>query len=73
MDSLTQRAKRWIKYLIAIVVGNVVYFLLGPHLPPTAQHRPYRADIGLFVDLWFCLAVYGLIELLVFLAPRYRR
>ena len=72
-DAMDPGAKRWIKYLIAIVVGNVVYFLLAPHLPPAAQHRPYRADIGLFVDLWFCVAVYGLIELLVFLARRYRR
>ncbi len=73
MNVLTPRAKRWIKYLIAIVVGNLVYFVLSPHLPPVAQHEPYHADIGLFVDLWFCVAIYGLIELLIFLARRPRR
>lgn len=72
MDSLTPGAKRWTKYLIAIVLGNLIYFIIEPHLPPAAQHRPYRADIGLFVDLWFCVALYGLIELLVFLARRRR-
>lgn len=70
MDAFTPRAKRWIKYLVAIVIGNLIYFVLTPHLPPAARHHPYHADIGLFVDLWFCVAVYGLIELLLFLARR---
>ena len=61
---------RWIKYLIAIVVGNAIYFILVPHLPPAARHHPYHADLGLFVDLWFCVAIYGVIELLIFLAQR---
>jgi hypothetical protein len=69
---MTPRVKRWIKYLIAIVVGNLIYFGIAPHLPPAARHRPYRADIGLFVDLWVCVAVYGLIELLASLAHRRR-
>ncbi len=72
MDGLTPGAKRWIKYLIAIVIGNLVYFALAPHLPPAARHHPYHADLGLFVDLWFCVAVYGLVELLMFLRERTR-
>src|SRR5690348_18022094 len=70
MVDFSPTAKRWIKYLIAIVAGNLIYLFTAPHLPPAARHHPYRADIGLFVDLWFCVAVYGLIELLVFLARR---
>jgi hypothetical protein len=70
MDALTPRTKRWIKYLIAIVIGNLVYLFLSPHLPPAARHQPYHADIGLFVDLWFCVATYGLIELLIFVVRR---
>lgn len=66
-------ARRWIKYLIAIVAGNIIYFAIAPHLPPAARHHPYRADIGLFVDLWFCVVVYGLTELLVSMAHRRRR
>lgn len=70
MVDFNPTAKRWIKYLIAIVAGNLIYLFTAPQLPPAARHHPYRADIGLFVDLWFCVAVYGLIELLVFLARR---
>ncbi|HET9180204.1 MAG TPA: hypothetical protein VFQ24_17755 [Terriglobia bacterium] len=70
MIDFSPTAKRWIKYLIAIVAGNLIYFIVAPHLPPAARHRPYRADIGLFVDLWFCVMAYGLIELLAFLGRR---
>jgi hypothetical protein len=70
---MTATAKRWVKYLIAIVTGNLIYFSLESRFPPAAQHRPYHADIGLFVDLWFCVAVYGLIELALFARQRLRR
>lgn len=73
MVDFSPAAKRWIKYLIAIVAGNLIYFVTSPHLPPAARHHPYRADIGLFVDLWFCVVVYGLIELALFLVRRRRR
>jgi len=69
---MSPRTKRWIKYLIAIVVGNAIYFSLEPHLPPVIQHRPYHADLGMFVDLWFCVLVYGLLELLTFFTTRAR-
>lgn len=58
---------RWTKYLAAVVLGNALYFSLAPHLPPAARHEPLRIDLGVLVDFWFCLAVYGLIELVVFL------
>ena len=70
---MSSRLTRWIKYLIAIVIGNGVYFSLESHLPPIAQHHPYHTDLGLFVDLWFCVAVYGLIETLILLKDRIRR
>ena len=73
MSMMSPRTKRWIKYLIAIVVGNGVYFSLQSSFPPAAQHHPYHADLGMFVDLWFCVAVYGLIEMLILLAQRIRR
>ncbi|MGH9405751.1 MAG: hypothetical protein ACRD3D_07950 [Terriglobia bacterium] len=56
------RLHRWIKYLSAVVVGNILYFELSPFLPPRARHRNLL-DWGTFVDLWFCLLVYGVIEL----------
>ncbi|HVP43312.1 MAG TPA: hypothetical protein VMS96_07755 [Terriglobales bacterium] len=51
------------KSLVAVLAGNALYFLLMPQLPPAARHAPGRLDLGLAVDLWFCLVAYGLIEL----------
>jgi len=48
--------------LLAVVLGNVVYFLLTPSLPPAARHRPFQLDLGIVVDFWFCLVAYGLIR-----------
>ena len=48
--------------LVAIVLGNVVYFLLLPSLPPAARHRPFQLDLGMVLDFWFCLVAYGLIR-----------
>jgi hypothetical protein len=65
----------WIKlfhYLAAIVLGQALYFALAPHLPPMARHKPFQFDLGTVVDFWFCLFVYGLIELAVFLRHRAR-
>jgi hypothetical protein len=36
--------------LIAVLAGNVVYFLLMPHLPPAARHVAPRLDLGVLVD-----------------------
>ena len=56
------RAK-WIKFLVAILLGNALYFALSPHLPLAAQHRSWTVDLGTVVDFWFCLLIYGLLEL----------
>lgn len=50
--------------LIAVLAGNVAYFLLMPHLPPAARHVPQRLDLGVFVDLWLCLVVLGIVKTL---------
>jgi len=52
----------FLQALLAIVLGNVVYFVLAPSFPPAARHRPFRPDLGLVVDFWFCLVAYGLIR-----------
>jgi hypothetical protein len=51
--------------LAAVVLGNAIYFLLMPYLPPSAQHRSYRLlpDLGLLIDFWLCVAIYGVIRL----------
>ena len=48
--------------LVAIVLGNVAYFLLLPSLPSAARHHPFHLDLGMVVDFWFCLVAYGLIR-----------
>ncbi|MBV9073748.1 MAG: hypothetical protein JOZ10_08970 [Acidobacteria bacterium] len=52
--------------LAAVVLGNLIYFLIMPHLPPAAQHRSLHIlpDLGLLVDFWICLVLYGLIAFL---------
>jgi hypothetical protein len=64
---------KWFKYLIAIVLGNGLYFALNHYLPPAVQHHPFKLDLGTLVDFWICLMVYGLLELGAFLHQQGRR
>jgi hypothetical protein len=52
----------FLQALGAIILGNVVYFLLVPSLPAAARHRPLRVDLGMVIDFWFCLVAYGVIR-----------
>ncbi len=52
----------FLQALLAIILGNVVYFALLPTLPLVAQHRPFRVDLGMVLDFWMCLVIYGLIR-----------
>jgi hypothetical protein len=52
----------FLQALLAILLGNVVYFAIVPSLPPVARHRPSQLDLGMVVDFWFCLVAYGLIR-----------
>ena len=57
---------RILKQFAAVVIGSLLYFfVLMAHLPSVLRHVPYRLDWGLLVDLWICLLIYGLIELLL--------
>lgn len=54
----------FLKSLVAVVVGNAIYFLLlMPLLPAAGRHGIARIDLGLAIDFWVCLVVFGLIEL----------
>ena len=54
-----------IQSAVAVLAGNFVYFrILSPFLPPAARHVPFRLDLGLLLDAWVCLFLYGLLELL---------
>lgn len=56
--------KNFWQSLIAVVIGNAIYFLLMPELPRLARHTTFRIDLGLVVDFWICLVIYGLLEFL---------
>ena len=65
-------AERWIKAVVAVIGGNALYYALISHLPPAARHRPFQLDFGVLVDFWFCLFVYGALELVLYLWRRRR-
>ena len=53
--------RRFWHSLLAVLLGNAVYFGCEGFLPPRAQHTPYSIDLGLVVDFWCCLVFYGLL------------
>ena len=56
--------RRWLEYLIAILLAQVIYyFSLVPHLPDVLRHHGSDIDLGMGVDFLVCVAVYGLIRL----------
>jgi len=52
----------FVQSLIAVLAGNLVYFLLMPHFPPAARHNPMKLDLGVLVDFWFCLVFLGIVK-----------
>jgi hypothetical protein len=52
----------FLQALVAIILGNVAYFVLAPSLPAVARHHPLHVDLGMVIDFWFCLVAYGLIR-----------
>jgi len=56
--------RRWLEYLVAILLGNAIYyFSLVPHLPDALRHKLYQMDAGMLLDFAVCAGVYGLIRL----------
>jgi hypothetical protein len=54
---------RWAKALLAVLLGNLVYFAAVPKLPPVARHVPFRLDFGLFLDCVICTALFAALSL----------
>jgi hypothetical protein len=73
LSSPVSKAARvnFVQSFIAVVVGNVVYFLLMPYLPAAARHTQ-KYDLGVVVDFWICLVVFGLIKSLTHWGRRSR-
>ncbi|HEX3876062.1 MAG TPA: hypothetical protein VHW24_03695 [Bryobacteraceae bacterium] len=63
-DELKRAMKaNFLRSLIAVLAGNLIYYSVERYLPVRAQHQIYQLDWGLAVDFWFCLACYGLVRL----------
>ena len=52
----------WMRMLLAILAGNVVYFLAAPVLPSFLAHRVYTVDPGLILDFAICAGIYLLLR-----------
>jgi hypothetical protein len=63
----------FVQSFAAVVAGNLVYFLLMPHLPPVARHVAPRLDLGVLVDFWFCLVALGVVKTLTRWGQRSRQ
>ena len=48
--------------LIAVLAGNLVYFLIMPHLPARLQHEPFKQDLGLVMDFAICFVFFLLVR-----------
>jgi len=48
--------------LIAVLVGNGIYYSVERYLPPRGQHQLYQIDWGLAVDFWICVICYVLVR-----------
>ena len=57
-------ARRWGEYLVAILIGNIIYLFIEPELPNVMRHRfgMFRVDLGLAVDFFICVVVYAVVR-----------
>ena len=54
---------QWMKMLLAILLGNVIYFAIAPRLPNYLHHNLFTIDPGMTLDLLICVGVYLVILL----------
>ena len=57
--------RNWMKMLLAILRGNLFYFLIAPFPPETLTHNIFRFNAGLLLDMAICAVVYLLVRKIV--------
>ncbi len=57
-------SRNFIESLVAVLGGNLAYFLLMPQLPEGVRHAPQSIDLGLLVDFGFCAVALGCVRAL---------
>jgi len=69
-DVDAHRSSLWFISLLAVLIGNTLYFLSSPFLPPAAQmHEGSSPGVPMLADIWFCIFAFGVLSLL---ASRHR-
>jgi len=53
----------FLKTLVAVVGGNIIYLYIRKWLPESLRHEPFRLDWGIVADFWICVALWGLLDL----------
>ena len=65
-DEETHRSTKWFIGLLAILIGNTLYFTFAPLLPPAARMSTgSNPALPVLVDFWFCIVAFGALSLLV--------
>jgi hypothetical protein len=52
----------WMRMLLAVLLGNVVYFAAEPFLSQHVRHSLYQLDAGLILDFAICVGIYLLLR-----------
>jgi len=50
--------RNWMRMLLAVLLGNLIYFVAEPFLPRAFVHELYKFDPGLFLDFALCVVIY---------------
>ena len=59
----TRRSKTRARMLLAVLMGNLLYFVSSPLLPPSAVLNAARFPaLPILVDIWFCAGTFGLLN-----------
>jgi len=59
---MSKQMSNFMQALAAVLAGNAIYFLLARYLPPQARHQAFHIDLGMVLDFFMCLVVFGLIK-----------
>jgi hypothetical protein len=54
--------RNWMRMLLAILLGNLIYFAVAPFLPDSIQHRLFQLDSGIILDFAICAGIYLLLR-----------
>ena len=52
----------WMRMLLAVLLGNLLYFAAEPFLSEEVRHSLYQFDAGLLLDFAFCAGIYLLLR-----------